>query len=56
MYSFSIKFSTISFFIQCDECDDHKSVKFTEFSDGGWSQFDIGFAPGNIPTGAATSH
>ena len=37
-------------------CDDHKSVKFTEFSDGGWSQFDIGFAPGNIPTGAATSH
>ena len=36
-------------------CDDHKSVKFTEFSDGGWSQFDIGFRPGNIWTGAATS-
>ena len=36
-------------------CDDHKSVKFTDFSDGGWSQFDIGFRPGNIWTGAATS-
>ena len=37
-------------------CDDHKSVKFTEFDDGGgWSQFDFGSAPGNITTGAATS-
>ena len=37
-------------------CDDHRSVKFTELGDGGLShQLDIGFAPGNIPTGAATS-